>query len=153
MKKQQLIWIIVAVVIALVIAVGIFLMAESPRRVLKSSLKDLESHRIEKVMDRVDENLTDQKIRSIEKDLQKIINAESVSTEITSDEAWRLKDDVQTPTKKYLASNYRATVTITLDEIPYDVTFRLRRQGATDEFKIFSFLFKPWVITNVKIEN
>lgn len=153
MKKQQLIWILVAVIIAGVIALGIFLMAESPRRVLKSSLKDLESHRIEKVMDRVDENLTDQKIRAIEKDLKEIVDAESVTTEITSDEAWRLQEETQTPTKKYFASNYRATVTVTLDEIPYDVTFRLRRQGATDEFKIFSYLFKPWVITNVKIEN
>lgn len=153
MKKQQLIWIIVGVVVAISVAVAIFLMAESPRRVLKSSLKDLESHRIEKVMDRADENLTDQKIRLVEKELQKIVNAEAVATEIISDEAWRLQEEVQTPTKKFFASNYRATVTVTLDEIPYDVTFRLRRQGATDEFKIFSYLFKPWVITNVKIEN
>lgn len=153
MKKQQLLWIILVVVIILVVGVGIFLMAESPRRILKSSLKDLESHRIEKVMDRVDENLTDQKIRAIEKEVQKIVNAESVSTEMSTDEAWRLQEDTQTPTKKYFASNYRAVVTVTLDEIPYDVTFRLRRQGATDEFKIFSYLFKPWVITNVNIEN
>lgn len=153
MKKQQLLWIMVAVVIALIIAGGIFLMAESPRRVLKSALKDLESHRIEKVMDHVDENLSDSKLRELEKVVERMLDAENINTIISTDESWRLEEDVQTPTKKFFASNYRATVNITLDEIPYEVTFRLRRQGATNEFKIFSYLFKPWVMTNIKIED
>lgn len=153
MKKQQLIWIIVAMVVAILIALGIFLMAESPLRVMKGAIKDIEAHRAEKVLDHVDENLTPAKQQEIEKVIKQLTDANSVSGKISTDESWRLQDDVVSPTKKYFASNYRATVSMTVDGQTIDVTFRLRRQGATNEFKIFSFLFKPWVITNVKIEK
>ena len=153
MKKNQLLWIILAVVVVILIAVGIFLMAESPARVMKSVLKDVEAHRIEKVMDRVDSNLADSKKREFEKILTRITDGEEVSAKIISDESWREREEQIKPTKKYIASNYRAQIDLTVDGQLTKMTFRLTRAGATDQFKFFSFIFKPWVISNLKVER
>lgn len=153
MKKNQLLWIILAAVVIVLIAIGVFMMAESPARVMKSALKDVEAHRIEKVMERVDSTLADSKKREFEKILTRITDGEEISAKITKDESWREREEEIKPTKKYFASNYRAEVELIVDGELNTMTFRLKRSGATDEYKFFSFLFKPWVITNLKLER
>lgn len=111
----------------------------------------MEAHRGQKVVELIDENLTDNKQRDMELVVTDLVDSESVSGEIVNEEAWRLQDDEQTPTPKYVASNYRATVLLSVDGEPVEIVIRLRRQGATNEHNYFSYLFKPWRITNIKV--
>lgn len=153
MSKKQL-WIVIAgVVVVVLIAISIFMVAENPGRKLSGGLEALRSQKPEKFMSLVDPDLSKKKSFELSAAVEDFTSGESLTTKVISDESWRVQDEKIIPTPRYIASNYKAVVELSINQQPINVVIRLKRLGATDQLHYFSFIFKPWTIESLKVQK
>lgn len=149
--KKMIILVVSVLILSLILWLCLYLI--SPTRQLKQTLAGFETHQIEPIYQNMSPDLSSKKKLELDELIQDILSAQNISTQIESDEAWREQGETITPTPRYIASHYRARVLFTLNDIPMEVVFHFQRQNTEDEYRFSSFVFKPWIITNIKVPN
>ena len=137
-----------AIALAVLIIGGLIFMSwSSPRGELKDYLKTVEKHKAAAAESYLQgEDDTDQAHQLTEK----WTGSEEVKYKIIKDESWKEKEGAFKPTAKYLASNYKARVRMTVDGESKTYEITMKRKGAKSEWSVISYMLKGWEITAIQ---
>ncbi|MBI2410692.1 MAG: hypothetical protein HYV32_02255 [Candidatus Kerfeldbacteria bacterium] len=170
-RGKKILFIVLGTVVIVFVAVAIGLWMTSPQRTLNAFLSALEAKDQEKAMSYVSDTIKPGKQENIQWFVEDWIAAKTVTTAVTSDEAWRsqllfteengeqipqinkygYQEKEIKPLPKYFAHHYHAFVTVGFDEFQDDVTIKLKRD-ANDTWSLFKQPFRKWKITGIKYQ-
>lgn len=163
----------IAVILALVVIAGIGLWLTAPQRTLNGFLSAVEAKDATKAMSYVSDTLKSDKRNNIEFFVDDWATGGTITTEVTSDEAWRSRPVYETdaatgeqvvkknkygydkqeiiPTPRYWAHHYHAFVNVTFDDFEDPVVVKLIRDSKAT-WTPLGQLFRGWRVSQIKYQ-
>ncbi len=139
---------IILIILAVIILAGLLFMNwSSPRGFLVDYLKTVSQHKVAAAQGYL---IDDAELKELTSQWTEV---EKFSYRLVTDESWRTKDETIKPYVKYLASQYKAKVNLGLDGKTKTYSFVLQRKDSTNQWSIFSYLFKGWEIKEISKSN